>query len=120
MSTNQEIAERLQHFGTNIGKWRTEAARLTQLVALSRQSPADEGQLTKLEETAGAIYDDISAFNRTVNEVAEKSPAAASELAPVSDAIRLVLLEITELGVKLYSVHSGIPHASGTDPTNAS
>jgi hypothetical protein len=42
---------------------------------------------------AGSIYSAINAFNETVTEVPAKSPAVASELAPVSDAIRLVLLE---------------------------
>lgn len=112
MSTNQEIAERLRHFGANIEKWRAEAARLKQLAAASREDLVDEAQLTELEETAGSIYQDINAFNETVAEVATKSPAAAAELAPVSDAIRLVLLDVTELGVRLYSEHSGLPHSS--------
>ena len=112
MSTNQEIAERLRHFGANIEKWRTEAARLKQLAAASQEEPVDEARLTELEETAGSIYQDINGFNDTVAEVAAKSPTAAAELAPVSDAIRLVLLEITELGVRLYSEHSGLPHSS--------
>ena len=115
MSDNQEIAERLRHFGANIEKWRGEAARLKQLVVASRKEPVDEAQLTALEETAGAIYRDISGFNDAVAEVAAKSPEAAAELAPVSDAIRLVLLEITELGVRLYGEHSGMVH-SGLEP----
>ena len=112
MSTNQEIAERLRHFGDNIEKWRAEAARLKQLALARREDLVDEAQLTELEETAGSIYQDINGFSDTVAEVAAKSPAAAAELAPVSDAIRLVLLEITELGVRLYSEHSGLPHSS--------
>jgi hypothetical protein len=115
MSTNREIAERLQHFGANIDRWKTEAARLTLLAAASREHPADRTQLTALEETAGEIYRDLTAFNATLTEVAEKSPVAASELVPVSDAIRMVLLEITELGVRLYSTHSGLPHTSEED-----
>lgn len=109
-TTNQEIAQRLSHFATNIEGWRNEAARLTLVVARSRQEPASPSELTELEKTAGAIYEDLSAFEAAVKEVADKSPTAAAELAPVSDAIRLVLLEITELGIKLYSAHSGIPH----------
>lgn len=112
MSDNHEIAERLRQFGANIETWQAEAARLKQLVLASREEPVDEAQLTALEETAGSIYRDISAFNDAVAEVAARSPAAAAELAPVSDAIRLVLLEITELGVRLYSEHSGLPHSS--------
>jgi hypothetical protein len=110
MSSNEEIAQRLTHFGANIQRWRDEAARLTLLATQSRQRPAGLSELTALEETAGAIYADISSFKSTVDEIAEKSPAAAAELAAASDALHLVLLEITELGVRLYSVHSGIPH----------
>lgn len=111
MSDNHEIAERLRHFGANIERWQAEAANLKQMAAASRAAPVDEAQLTALEETAGAIYRDINGFNDAVAEVAAKSPAAAAELAPVSDAIRLVLLEITELGVRLYSEHSGLVHS---------
>lgn len=118
MSTDREIAERLQHFGANIDKWKTEAARLTLLAAASRE-PAERTQLTALEETAGAIYNDLSAFNAAVTELAARSPAAASELGPVSDAIRLVLLEITELGVRLYSTHSGLPHTTQGEATKS-
>jgi chromosome segregation ATPase len=116
MSTNDEIAQRLTHFGSNIQKWRDEAARLTLLATQSRQRPASKSELTALEETASAIYADISAFKATVDEVTARSPAAASELAAASDALHLVLLEITELGIRLYSVHSGMPQASVAGP----
>lgn len=112
MSTNEEITQRLIHFGAHIQRWRDEAARLTLLATQSRQRPAGLSELTALEETANAIYADISAFKATVEEVRARSPAAASELGAASDALHLVLLEITELGIRLYSVHSGIPQSS--------
>jgi hypothetical protein len=112
MSDNQEIAQRLTHFATHIDGWRNEAARLTLLVARSRQEPASEAELTALETTAGSIYEDLASFSATLDEISLKSPEAAADLGPVSDAIRLVLLEITELGIRLYSTHSGIPHGS--------
>jgi len=117
MSSNQEIAEQLTHFGANIQKWRDEAARLTLLATQSRQRPASQSELTALEETASAIYADISAFKTTLDEIGTRSPAAAGELAAASDALHLVLLEITELGIRLYSVHSGMPHSSGIGPS---
>lgn len=110
MSSTQEITDRLSHFGRNIERWKTEAARLTLLAAQARQREPEEGQLVGLEETATAIYADISEFQRTVDEIATRSTEAAAQLAPVSDAIHLVLLEITELGLKLYSTRSGLPH----------
>ncbi len=117
MPSTEEIAQQLTHFGANIQRWRDEAARLTLLATQSRQRPAGPSELTALEETAGAIYADISAFKTTVDDVAARSPAAAAELAAVSDALHLVLLEITELGIRLYSVHSGIPHGEAAPPT---
>ena len=110
--TNAGIAQRLTNFGAHIQKWRDEAARLTLLATQSRQRPAGLSELTALEETASAIYADISAFKATVEDVRARSPAAAAELAAASDALHLVLLEITELGIRLYSVHSGIPQSS--------
>ncbi|WP_055047618.1 hypothetical protein [Devosia sp. A16] len=111
MSSN-EIADRLNHFGRNIERWRTEAARLTLLAAQAKEQKPDEAQLIDLEETATAVYEDIAEFQRTVEAVAAKSPAAAAELAPVSDAIHLVLLEITELGIRLYSSRTELPQLS--------
>lgn len=112
MSSNDGIADRLNHFGRNIERWRTEAARLTLLAARARQQKPDDKQLIDLEETATAIYADITEFQRTVDEIAATSPAAAAQLAPVSDAIHLVLLEITELGIKLYSSRTELPEVS--------
>ena len=111
MSSN-EIADRLNHFGRNIERWRTEAARLTLLAAQAREQKPNEAELVHLEETATAVYTDITEFQRTVDEIATTSPAAAAQLAPVSDAIHLVLLEITELGIKLYSSHTRLPEVS--------
>lgn len=108
MSDN-EIVDRLNHFGKNIERWRTEAARLTLLAAQARQKKPDEAQLVDLEETATAIYSDITEFQRTLEEIATTSPTAAAQLATVSDAIHLVLLEITELGIKLYSARNELP-----------
>lgn len=112
MSNNDEITDRLNHFGRNIEGWRTEAARLTLLAAQARHQKPDDKQLIALEETATAIYADITEFQRTVDEIAAKSPAAAAQLAPVSDAIHLVLLEITELGIRLYSSRTDLPEVT--------
>ena len=109
MSSNAEIAERLHHFAVNIERWRAEAARLTLLVSQAREVKAPVDQLVALEETATEIYADVSAFRDTVEEVAARSPAAASELAGVGDALQLVLLEITELGIRFYKATGGAP-----------
>lgn len=110
--TNNDTADRLNHFGKNIERWRTEAARLTLLAAQAREQKPDEAQLIHLEETATEVYSDIAEFQRTIDEIATTSPIAAAQLAPVSDAIHLVLLEITELGIKLYSSHTELPEVT--------
>lgn len=109
MSSNAEIAERLHHFAVHIERWRAEAAKLTLLVSQARELEAPVDQLVQLEETATEIYADVSSFRDTVEEVAAKSPAAAAELAGVGDALHLVLLEITELGIRFYKATGGAP-----------
>lgn len=102
MTDTAEIAERLEHFARNIEGWRAEAKRLKLRVADARQDKARVEELVELEEIATDIYADITAFQATVDEVAALSPAAASQLAGVNDALHLVLLEITELGIRFY------------------
>lgn len=109
MTDRAEIETRLRHFADHIERWRTEAARLTLQVSEARQSKAEVESLVGLEETATAIFADISGFRDAVDEVAKQSPEAAAELAGISDQLHLVLLEITELGIRFYETHSGLP-----------
>ncbi|WP_417308919.1 hypothetical protein [Devosia sp.] len=108
MTTNAEIAERLQHYVDNIERWRAIAADLKPKLFEARQDKAQVDRLVGLEETATEIYAEIAAFQATVSEIAEESPEAAAQLAGVGDALQLVLLEITELGIGMYQTHSGL------------
>jgi hypothetical protein len=109
LQSTAEIAERLNHFAQNIARWRAEAARLTLEVSQARRDNTPIGRLIALEETATEIYAEIAAFRRTVEEIALRSPAAAAELAGIDDALHLVLLEITELGIRYYKSQSALP-----------
>ena len=101
------IKDRLRHFAEHIERWKAEAAQLrTQAESASTSNPADTESLVHLESTASDIYDEISSFKQTVNEVAALSPEAAGELASVGEALHLLLLDITELGIKMYSTRS--------------
>lgn len=102
MTSTAEIAERLEHFARNIEGWRIEASRLKLRVSEVREKQAEVEELVELEEIATDIYADITAFQATVDEVAQMSPTAAAQLAGVNDALHLVLLEITELGIGFY------------------
>ena len=104
-----EVTDRLRHFGVNIERWRGEAKRLRQEAAASSVTNAsDTESLVGLERTAGDIYDEIANFKETVAEIAATSPAAAGELAEIGEILHLLLLDITELGIKMYSTRSGV------------
>ena len=60
-----------------------------------------------IERTCSDLYDEIELCSAASKQVAETSPAAAAELAPLEDGLRLALLDITELSTQLYAIHSG-------------
>jgi hypothetical protein len=68
---------------------------------------ADDALLQQVEETSREIYREIAAFDLIVADVGKLSADSAAQLGEVGDALRLVLLEITELGTHLYSIRSG-------------
>lgn len=104
MSDPQDIRVTLQHFAQNIGGWREEASRLR--ARSRRKTSASTKLLVHLEDTSGELYREIESFDATVAVVAKQSPLAAGELAEVGEALRLLLLDITEMGTKLYSTRS--------------
>ena len=115
MTDIAEVSDRLRHYGANIERWRAEAKRLrSQAAASSVDHAADTESLVGLERTADDIYAEIESFKKTVAEIAATSPTAAGELAEVGEVLHLLLLEITELGIKLYSTHSGLEPLEAT------
>ena len=104
MTEPQDVRATLQHFAQNLGKWREESTRLRDR-AKSRRA-ASTKLLVHVEDTSGELYREIESFTATVAEVAKQSPQAAGELAEVGETLRLLLLDITELGTKLYSTRS--------------
>ena len=70
--------------------------------------------LTMTERSADEIYAAIDRFDALKADVAEASPRAAGQLAEVGDALRLVLLEMTELTTRMYGVRSMTP--AGVEP----
>lgn len=99
--------DHLKHIGSSLDRFQVEATNLRLTVARAVEAGAvSEADLVEVENTSGRLYQEISAFKETVAEIAETSPIAAGELAPVSDALHLLLLEMTELGTRLYSVRT--------------
>jgi hypothetical protein len=102
---NPDIAAlraRLQLTADRIVEWRADAKRLREVMGYV-EGPVDRLVLLDMEETSGAIYREIEEFDALVLDIDRKSHAAAGQIAEVGDALRLVLMEITELGTAMYS-----------------
>ena len=109
MSDN--LSARLSALSTEIAVWRSEAQRLDAAARLPNAKFDDE-LLLSVEETSGRIYEGIADFDALVVDIDKKSHAAAGQIAEVGDTMRLVLMEITELGTRLYSLRADGPAAT--------
>jgi hypothetical protein len=102
MTQTTDIADRLHLTASRIAQWQLDASRLNAILA-ERPGPVEPLVLLDVEETSGAIYREIDAFDSLLADVDRKSHAAAGQIAEVGDALRLVLLSITELGTAMYA-----------------
>lgn len=103
-----DLLPRLRTMATKITGWREQAQRLK---ATSRNSGAkyDDELLLEIEETSSGIYVGIAEFDALVADVDKTSHVAATQIVEVGDALRLLLMEITELGTQLYALRSSPP-----------
>lgn len=101
-----EFSERLRAFSAEIVRWRAESQRLDVAGKLPG-ARFDDALLLSAEETSGSIYAAIAKFDALVADIDKTSHVAAGQAAEVGDALRLLLMEITELGTRLYSLRSG-------------
>jgi hypothetical protein len=101
MNNSFAMVDRLRRTAARIAEWEAEAERLRATLGLNGR---DENMLLQIEQTAGAIYREIAAFDAIVEDIERQSPAAAGEIAEVGDALRLVLMEITELSIAAYAL----------------
>ena len=102
MTQNTEIADRLHLTASRIAEWKRDATRLRGILD-ERSGRIEPLIMLDVEETTGAIYREITAFDALVVDIDRKSHAAAGQIAEVGDALRLVLLSITELGTEMYA-----------------
>jgi hypothetical protein len=100
-----ELSERLKPFAGKIAAWRDRALEINELAdQVVASKTVDPETLVEVEQTGTDIRAEIVAFDKLVSEVGEISPASAAQLGSIGDALRLVLLEITELGTRMYAV----------------
>lgn len=105
MINTDELRQRLEAIATDIDSWRREANRIRE--AMKRPGVvSDDEFLVSIEETCGEIYRGIDDFDQLVVDINTSSQTAAGQVAEVGDALRLVLMEITELGTRLYGLRS--------------
>lgn len=102
MTDTSDIADRLHLTASRIAQWKLDAQRLNAILA-ERPGRLEPLVMLDVEETSGAIYREIDAFEALLKDVDRKSHAAAGQIAEVGDALRLVLLSITELGTEMYA-----------------
>jgi hypothetical protein len=108
-SAISELESGLRVIGSKIELWRLAATRIRMLATLADASQTlDEELLMQVEAISGEIYLEIAAFDRIVEDLGKISTESAAQLAEIGDALRLVLLEITELGTHLDSIRSGV------------
>ena len=100
-----DIVDRLRLTASRIAQWQLDAKRLNAILA-ETPGPLEPLVMLDVEETAGAIYKEIDAFDALLIDVDRKSHAAAGQIAEVGDALRLVLLSITELSTAMYARES--------------
>ena len=105
MTETTHIAARLHLTADRIAEWRSDAARLRGLLRES-SGPVSQLLLLDVEETSGDIYREIAAFDALVADIDRQSHSAAGQIAEIGDSLRLVLMEITELGTAMYKPQS--------------
>jgi hypothetical protein len=104
-----ELAELLADTPAKLSAWKDQAAQLSLLLVPARIEGTVSVELyATIERTCSAIYEEIAVCSAAVGRLAETNAAAAAELAPVDDALRLALLEFTELAAELYAIRSGV------------
>ena len=112
MTEFDNLPMRLDATRARIDAWRVEARALAVKARDAVEArTVDPELLVFVEQTAGTIYEEIEELDRLTAIHASSGPAEAKALAGLGDSIRLVLLEITEQGTKMYSARS-----MGEDP----
>lgn len=105
--TDSDTISRLKPILERIRHWREDAALIKKLAAQAQETRDVSAQsLQQVEETATDIYRQIEEFEVLVKENSDTTPAALAMIAEVGDSLRLVLLEITELGTSMYGARS--------------
>jgi hypothetical protein len=100
-----DLARRLEPFLANIAEYRASAKMLATLGAQEAHQVSNE-VLLKVEEISEDIGSDIVRLAELIKSLRGPTAADLALITEAEDALRLVLLEVTETGTKLYSARS--------------
>lgn len=107
-----DIASRLQPYLVSVSQWRADA----ELIG----SVADQAQcvshhtLLRVEEISTEIRERIKELGSAAAQQGEVTELDRALLTEVEEALQLVLLEITELGTRLYPLASRLEISAAT------
>jgi hypothetical protein len=105
MILNFYEASRPAPLAAKIEKWRDDARRFRAHANAARENKKVRAdRLIEIEKTAEEIHHEISVLNARLPLAGEM--ASAAKWAEDSDALRLVLMEITDLSAAMYTVRS--------------
>lgn len=100
-----DLARRLEAFLANIAEYRASAKMLATMAAQDTHQVSDE-VLLRVEEISDDIRSDVSRLSDLIKSLRAPTATDLALTTEVDDALRLVLLEVTETGTKLYSARS--------------
>jgi hypothetical protein len=101
-----DLSRQLEPFLANAAEYRSDAKMLAALAAQASHRISPE-VLLRVEEISDDIQSDIVRLSELIKSLGNPSPTDVALTTEVADTLRLLLLEVTETGTKLYSVHSG-------------
>ena len=102
-----DLSSRLEPFLANIAEYRADARVMATLAAQPSRAISDEA-LVRVEEISDDIRSDVARLSELIASLRDPSATDLALTAEVEDALRLVLLEITETSTRLYSVRSAV------------
>lgn len=104
MSSAPDMSRQLHPFLENLAGYESDARMLAALAAQARQVSPEV--LVRVEEISDDIRSDIDRHAKLVQGLKKPSPDDLAQATEVGEALRLLLLEVTETGTRLYSLQS--------------
>ena len=100
-----DLARQLEPFIANVAEYRSAAKVLATLVVQDAHNVSNE-VLLRVEEISDEIQSDVARLSEVIKSRRNLTATDLALVTEVEDALRLLLLEVTETGTKLYGKRS--------------